>query len=422
MKRYIANSILLFASLLICAIGVELVARKFVELPSPYPAPPGTIVFDKKGFWAMEPNRNFLVNNSADIINKSIQILSNSARHTPCGYNTTANAKKIFLIGDSQTFGWGLSNNETWANHLQCMLSKVANNPPKVINLGVPGTQVDQYIARGFAQVAPAVNTGDIVIISITWNDLVGFFQSPTWIANYLRKVGLKQIPTNSQDLKVTRITHTSIIKSNLSVRKKIPVQFEPRKPNWILNPPTWRYKFYKNYGFFVPSVNSFGAIHRSLLLISAAYRFAESRARIIYYRIRPSNSLFDKVPHGSYQGNFLALKALSYQLEKYGAKVLIQLLPNKLFFDDYYYASYSKNGVVFPARNYMSYIASPFCKSLELKCVDRFYDLKTSTRDEHNLVYDGHYNEIAAAKIGQALAKDINYILKKDLNVRPVF
>ena len=99
MKRYIANSILLFSSLLIGTIGVELIARQFVELPSPYPAPPGTIVFDKKGFWTMEPNQNFLVNNSADIANKSIKILPNSARNTPCGDNTTTNAKKIFLIG-----------------------------------------------------------------------------------------------------------------------------------------------------------------------------------------------------------------------------------------------------------------------------------------------------------------------------------
>ena len=148
------------------------------------------------------------------------------------------------------------------------------------------------------------------------------------------------------------------------------------------------------------------------MTLILAAYRFAESRARLFYYRIRPSNSFFEKIPHGSYQGNFLTLKALSYKLEKNGAKVLIQLLPNKMFFDDYYYNSYLKYCVVFPARNYMSFVASPFCKSLELNCVDRFYDLKTSTQDEHNQAYDGHYNEVTTEKIGQALAKDVNNML----------
>ena len=82
------------------------------------------------------------------------------------------------------------------------------------------------------------------------------------------------------------------------------------------------------------------------------------------------------------------------------------------MFFDDYYYNSYLKYCVVFPARNYMSFVASPFYKSLELKYVDRFYDLKTSTQDEHNQAYDGHYNEVATEKIGQALAKDVNNML----------
>ena len=82
------------------------------------------------------------------------------------------------------------------------------------------------------------------------------------------------------------------------------------------------------------------------------------------------------------------------------------------MFFDDDYYNSYLKYCVVFPARNYMSFVASPFCKSLELNCVDRFYDLPPSTQDEHNQTYDGHYTEVVTEKIGPALAKDVNNML----------
>jgi len=97
---------------------------------------------------------------------------------------------------------------------------KVTDNPPKVVNLGVPGTQVDQYLERGIAKVTAAVKSGDIVVISITWNDLVGFFESPKWVTDHLWKVGLKQISNNFQRPKVTRIRKTLTKELNRSVSK----------------------------------------------------------------------------------------------------------------------------------------------------------------------------------------------------------
>ena len=90
----------------------------------------------------------------------------------------------IFLLGDSQTFGWGLSNDETWANQLQCVLNKQVPDTYRVKNFGFPGAQVDQIFKRGIEQVMPATRSGDVVIISITWNDLINFYAGRVFVRN----------------------------------------------------------------------------------------------------------------------------------------------------------------------------------------------------------------------------------------------
>jgi hypothetical protein len=411
MKPVFINIGLVFTSLLICFICIELIARLFLNTPSPYTMRPGAIVWDTQGFWAMEPNRVDVMDNNVDIFNKPLRIEANSARHTPCGANLNQNNPKLYLIGDSQTFGWGLSDDETWANHLQCALKKNKKNQFKVINLGVPGIQVDQYVVRGFSQVAPAINTGDAVVISITWNDLIGFYKNSEWVNHQLLKAELVQVPSDKNEFFVTGAPNSKTPLAAVSKHITKPIEFKSDKPSRPLNPATWRYGLYQKYGIFIPSISSLGALNQSLHLTSAIYRVVMSSARLLFYRLRPSNSLFEKIPHGTFEGNFLSLKALSSKLESRGANVLIQLLPNRLFYDDYYYESYSKNGFVFPDRNYMKFVATPFCKSLKLNCVDRFSDLKTSITNAHNFPFDGHYNPTAAARIGDALALDINAI-----------
>jgi hypothetical protein len=374
---------------------------------------PNAIVWDSQGFWAMNPNQVYMMNNNVDILNKKIRIEANSSRHIPCGNNINQNKLKIYLIGDSQTFGWGISDEETWANQLQCELIKNEKNQFKVINLGVPSIQIDQYVERGFRQVAPSINFGDTVIISVTWNDLIGFYEDDNWISSHLLETGLIQVPSNTNEYIVANAPNFEIASNALPNHKAKPIQFKSDKPYKPLNSATWRYNLYQSYGIFIPSISSLSALNQSLQFTLAIYRVVMSSSRLLFYRIRPSNSLFKKIPHNTFAKSFLALKALSHKLESQGAKVLIQLLPNRLFFDDYYYNSYSKNGAVFPDRNYMLYIATPYCESLKLNCVDRFPDLITSTTDAHNLPYDGHYNAPAAALIGTAIAGDITKLFK---------
>ena len=57
----------------------------------------------------------------------------------PAAAAVTDPAWRIWLIGDSQTFGFGLSDADTWPNRLQEILLERGYRDTKVLNLGVPG-------------------------------------------------------------------------------------------------------------------------------------------------------------------------------------------------------------------------------------------------------------------------------------------
>lgn len=72
---------------------------------------------------------------------RSVDIATDS-QHDRVTENSKANQKKIHLIGDSQVFGWGLSDRETIASKLQ---EKVGRDWC-VVNHGVPGYGPNDYL------------------------------------------------------------------------------------------------------------------------------------------------------------------------------------------------------------------------------------------------------------------------------------
>ncbi|NQW02110.1 MAG: SGNH/GDSL hydrolase family protein [Rhodospirillales bacterium] len=408
MKRAFVNMGLIAGSVLISLVILELIARSFYDVPSPYPTKPGIIVYDQRGFWSMEPGLESSIDNIVDFRNKQLTIHENGSRKLPCLNQTGTHAQDIYLIGDSQTFGWGLSDDETWANQTQCLLNKKVPGRYRISNLGVPGIQVDQYVMRGIRQVLQRIKNNDIVVISMTWNDLVGFYSSPDWVTSRLKDAQLVEGRSANGGIIVTADPAPQPGHPGLVTAPPTDLNFVGSRPYTRLAPETWRYNFYQQYGLFVPMVDSAENFLYSMNYVSAGFRLVWSRAKLLFYKIRPADSFFKKVPADSYKFNFLSLKALSHRLEKQGARVLVQFLPNRVFFDDYYYYSYSKNGTVFPVRDFFWHIGKPFCDSLKLNCINRFDDLKTSDRDAHTFSYDGHYNAIAAERIGLALARDI--------------
>jgi len=400
MRAFFVNLGVLAAALAVGAILVEVLARAFFGLPAPYALPAESTVFDARGFWTGVPGFTARFDNRVDFRDAAVGIDDIGARRVPCAADAgTAMAPvRVFLVGDSQTFGWGLSDADTWANGLQCRLETAAPGRYRVINFGVAGTQVDQYWARGVRQVVPGIRPGDVVVVSVTWNDLVTFNDGLPFVEQVLAQAGLRR--DGSGVRQVEPPPPVAGDGQGLALRL-----LEPRR---YLNPPTWRYRFYNDYGVFVPSFDSPKAFADTMTYVSAAFGILWRHARLLYYRLRPADSLAAKLEPHVFEYNFLTLKALQTVMRRRGARMLVQLLPNRLFFDDFYYAAYSKNGVVFPARDFMGSIAADLCPKLELDCVNRFDDLATAARDAHTFPFDGHYNAAGAARVASALAREV--------------
>jgi hypothetical protein len=384
MRKFAVNLLLVLVALAVGAGLIEAGSRLFIGLPKPYPLKPNSYVYDRRGFWTMRPGLTDAFDNGVDFRGAAVNVDALGARRTVCAETAAPEAARVFLIGDSQTFGWGLADAETWASGLQCALAKARPGAYRVYNFGVPGTQVDQYWSRATAQVAPALRRGDIAVVSVTWNDLVTFYAGKAFVEKAAANAGDSRVGTaGGLDLQLAR-------------------------PLSYLDPPTWRYRFYENYGLFVPSIDSIKAFGDSMVHVSVAFGLLWNRARLLYYRLRPADAFAKKVDADAFENNFRVLKAIATALERRGARVIVQLLPNRLFFDDFYYASYSKNGIAFPARDYMGHVAQPYCRDLGLTCVNRFAELLTVRRDAHTFAIDGHYNAAGAVRVAAALGGDV--------------
>ena len=401
------NFLSIIISILVGCILIEILARAISDVESPYAFQPldrdidiRSSVWDSRGFWTWKPNFKGVFDNNVDFHAKSIFINEDGSRRTPCSEHLNTSHHQIYLLGDSQTFGWGLSDEETWANRLQCALNNTSSIRYQVRNFSFPGAQMDQIFNRGIEQIIPATKPGDIIIVSMSWNDLINFYAGRSFVKRAAIRAGL------SLDY-----TRWGSITGEAAGQRASPIEINGNslrlqltKPLRYLNPPSWRYMLYRDYGIFVPAFDSLKAFLSSMKYLSAAYRMLWSSARLIYYQLRGDKALLKKFPKDTFANNFLVVKFLATEIERRGAKLILNLLPSRLFYDDYYYRSYSNDGIAFPTPDYMGYIAKPWCIQMNLDCHNPFDVLKTSTRDAHSFAFDGHYNSEGARLIANAL------------------
>ena len=391
-------------SIVLSLIAIE-AALWFISPPAgPYAMAPGLMVLDKRGVWILRPNLSGFMDNRVDFRDKPFSIDERGMRRVPAAGSVKNPETRVFVVGDSQTFGFGLSDGETWPARLQVLLNEQYPGSYLVENLGVPGINILQYFARINGIVKHALQPGDRVLIGVTWNDFTTT-ASHINLKTLFSKAGVDEPLRVAGDKTVVSLIETPTAPLRVAEERE-PLSARLVEPLMVYRAPTWRYWLHLNTGIFVPSFRSAHDFVSSAVYSSAIMGIVIPQLRNLYYLLRPSDTFFRKVGETTFKENAMVLKAAERVIKAQGADVYVVVLPNRLFFDESYYKYYSKDGQVFPTQDYLWHELGPLCDKLEFKCLNTFNDLKTDISDWNNFRVDGHYNERGANAVSRSILR----------------
>src|ERR1051325_7060661 len=128
-KRLVQNLALSAATFLFCVVAFEVLLRVLgygnLEIYQP----------DRQLYWALKPNQNCYTK----VDHKPVHVNSHGTRGAEFQTEKRANTLRIVSLGDSRTFGWGVTEAESYSGHLQQMLQDYFGSTRRVevINAGV---------------------------------------------------------------------------------------------------------------------------------------------------------------------------------------------------------------------------------------------------------------------------------------------
>jgi lysophospholipase L1-like esterase len=184
-KNLLKNLALSLASLLIFISLVEITLRFMgygqVEIYEP----------DPELYWKLKPSQNCFTK----VDHKPVHINSQGTRGPEFEASKLANTVRIISLGDSRTFGWGLTESESYSGLLQKLLQERfgANKKVEVINAGVNAwsfAQMNVYFRTRALRYEP-----DFVIVGDAnlWTQFSGK-NSPEFVRKFMWRVRLKNI------------------------------------------------------------------------------------------------------------------------------------------------------------------------------------------------------------------------------------
>jgi len=389
------NALLVMVSLLVGGLLLEFGLRIVVDVPSPYPYSSPLLVKDERSVWVLDPEAQITMSNVVDFQAKRVRINASGTRHVPCAAKAAGgdDRRQLYTVGDSQTFGHGLADDETWPNQLQCLLNQ-RSAPLRVINAGVPATNGDQYLMR-FTYLRPSLRPGDRIVIAFTWNDLTadtGAFP--------MEKYGQQTCPDEA-GISSSRMPQPCLAKPKTYYQEKT----------------TWRRQLFDSTGVFVPDLGSVRGFLETATFSSAVGFVALPKLKLLYYRFRGEAAKERGHDPAKFALNLkIAARIRDLAAEK-GVETTVVLLPNRLFYDDVYYQAYSRAGVAFPERDYPRHVTRKHCEVHGLTCLSLFEALRTDQADRHNFPFDGHLNPAGAKAVAEQMHR---WLLDGPLSARP--
>lgn len=365
MKSVLANLALSVATVIVGLAVAEAVLWQIA--PPPRVGLPKNMFASQSNVWHLSPNFIGTMDNRVDFVGKRVTADAAGLRVVP---SAPAEApRRLFVIGDSQTFGHGLSDEEAWPNVLQRALTD-AEAGVKVENHGIPAVNVDQYVRR-LDTLVERIDDGDVVVVGLTWNDLI----TP-------QKPGEHEV----------KVVEGYLVKAETAHQEDLAA----------------RIRLYDSIGLYIPPFQDLKTLLESLSQTSALVHFTYPRAKAIYYRLRDHRPVAELVELGVPDGNMALLANMAARVKAQGASFAVALLPDKIFFEDAAWRTYSVGGRDYPVQNFMGHLAKPLCARFQLRCLDAFTILHQHQHDPVAFAVDGHYNEKGAEVIGIWLAGEI--------------
>ena len=184
-KRLLQNLALSFAVFLVCAAIVEIALRFAgygnVEIYQP----------DPKLYWRLAPNQDCFTK----VDHKPVHINSHGTRGAEFAADKPTNTFRVLSLGDSRTFGWGLSEAETYSAKLGALLQAQLGKDKRVevINAGVNAWSYPQMLV--FYRDVTAAWQPDVVVLAEAnlWTQF-SEKNSDAFVRQFMSRVRLKNV------------------------------------------------------------------------------------------------------------------------------------------------------------------------------------------------------------------------------------
>jgi lysophospholipase L1-like esterase len=164
-RRVTGNLFLVLASLFLTLAALEWALRRVLPPPIVWIYPQEEYIYDPEVNYVLKPSQQAYTHD------KTVSINSHGIRDVEYSPNPPGDVTRIVALGDSQTFGNGLSEPETWPKRLEYYLrGKGGGHRWEVINCGVPATDTWQHeilLERLLADFHP-----QIVVLALYVNDV----------------------------------------------------------------------------------------------------------------------------------------------------------------------------------------------------------------------------------------------------------
>ena len=361
MSPKLKTALLSLASIVLGLLALEGAARLIAPLPG-YGLPKNLFARDG-AMWILSPGFSGVMDNTVDYQNKVVTVNGRGARSTPEAEGLYS-ARRLTILGDSQTFGHGLSDQETWPNLLQKAI-KAQGKAIVVENRGVPAINVDQYVPH-LDHVLKTAHPGDAVLLGISWNDLT----------------------TPQDNAMATDVVEGYIV--------NLPSQADDDARQAVVE----RVRRYDQTGIALPPLNDLRVMASFLSERSALAALAYRAAQSIYYRFRSSHPVVTLLERDVATVNMGQIGVMNARAAEKGVNLSVIFLPDRILFDDAAFAAFSQNGRFFPDQDVMGQVGGALCADLGLTCLNAFSTLHEHQNEGLAFPIDGHYNERGAALI----------------------